>query len=591
MKRIALLAALSAAVLSAQLAVDQKLQDFENLAAMYAKQYAPYEWKRDALGFDLLKIKPWLDRVRASKSDIEFYEICAEYVASLNDAHDVFNVPSTYSADLGFDVDIYDGKYLIETIFRGVLPISRYPFEVGDELVSIDGKPAAEINAGFAKISAYANKRSTDRWNAQFLTFRPQTYVPNTALLAEEAVVVIKRASGSTESYRIPWLTDGLPLINNGPVPSPFSTLRDRGRRGPVRDEPADDEVIEDTPLPEYMKVWVRMQQQTARGRTSAIARKPRREGIEGEDTPSLRGFGVLTPYYTLPTGFVIRRGRGAADYFYSGTYASGGKSIGFIRIADFQPVAFQNLQVAINQFDTEIAYMKANTDALVVDVTRNPGGFGCYAQTLASRLIPYNYHGVTVEIRPTLSWVNDFYDTWLLAEDLAPGSDIAALYEMHYNAVAQAYSENRGRTGAVPLCSAFIELPPVRDSTGNVFAYAKPLLVLTDEFSTSAGDIFPALLQDAGRGKQFGFRTAGAGGSVEAFGTGFYSEASASVTQSMILRRNPVKVPGFPEARYVENVGVHPDIVYDYQTADNLRTRGAGFVEAFTQAVLALIP
>ena len=45
--------------------------------------------------------------------------------------------------------------------------------------------------------------------------------------------------------------------------------------------------------------------------------------------------------------------------------------------------------------------------------------------------------------------------------------------------------------------------------------AYDKPLLVLTDEFSTSAGDVFPALLQDAGRGKLFGYRTAGAGGSV----------------------------------------------------------------------------
>ena len=44
----------------AQLLPDQKLLDFQQLAALYAKQYAPYEWKRDALKIDLLQLSPWL---------------------------------------------------------------------------------------------------------------------------------------------------------------------------------------------------------------------------------------------------------------------------------------------------------------------------------------------------------------------------------------------------------------------------------------------------------------------------------------------------------------------------------------------------
>ncbi|HTM49698.1 MAG TPA: hypothetical protein VL285_13480, partial [Bryobacteraceae bacterium] len=43
----------------AQLLPEQKLLDFQQLAALYAKQYAPYEWKRDALGVDLFQIGPW----------------------------------------------------------------------------------------------------------------------------------------------------------------------------------------------------------------------------------------------------------------------------------------------------------------------------------------------------------------------------------------------------------------------------------------------------------------------------------------------------------------------------------------------------
>ena len=33
-----------------QLTTDQKIADFENVAAIYNKNYGPYEWKRDAVG-------------------------------------------------------------------------------------------------------------------------------------------------------------------------------------------------------------------------------------------------------------------------------------------------------------------------------------------------------------------------------------------------------------------------------------------------------------------------------------------------------------------------------------------------------------
>ena len=36
----------------AQLTMDQKVSDLQALAGLYAKRYGPYEWKRDAIGFD-----------------------------------------------------------------------------------------------------------------------------------------------------------------------------------------------------------------------------------------------------------------------------------------------------------------------------------------------------------------------------------------------------------------------------------------------------------------------------------------------------------------------------------------------------------
>ncbi|MBI2149255.1 MAG: hypothetical protein HYU27_01445, partial [Acidobacteria bacterium] len=144
--KILLLAALAASpqTLSAQLSADQRAFDFQNLAALYAKRYAPYEWKRQAFGFDLFNIKPWMDRVRAAKDDLEFFEIEAEYVANLNDTHAGFSMPSSFRANLGLTVDIYDGKVLIDSINRSTLPAATYPFQIGDEVVSVDSVSAED---------------------------------------------------------------------------------------------------------------------------------------------------------------------------------------------------------------------------------------------------------------------------------------------------------------------------------------------------------------------------------------------------------------------------------------------------------------
>jgi len=124
-------ATLVAVPASAQLTVEQKIHDFENIAAVYAKRYAPYEWKKELFGFDLFDIGPWLDRVARSSDDLEFFEIALEYVASLNDTHSSFAMPSSFLADLGFTVDIYDGKVLIDSINRTRLPAFQYHWPSG----------------------------------------------------------------------------------------------------------------------------------------------------------------------------------------------------------------------------------------------------------------------------------------------------------------------------------------------------------------------------------------------------------------------------------------------------------------------------
>src|SRR6266496_4339513 len=92
----------------------QKEADFRYLASLYSTYYAPVDWKKHLLGFDALQIQPWLDRVSKTQTDLDFYDVCIDYVANFQDTHTSFSLTSDFVARLGFSVDIYDGALLID---------------------------------------------------------------------------------------------------------------------------------------------------------------------------------------------------------------------------------------------------------------------------------------------------------------------------------------------------------------------------------------------------------------------------------------------------------------------------------------------
>jgi hypothetical protein len=555
--RILLVAGLAAGALFGQLTPEQKALDLQTIASVYAKQYAAYEWKRDNLGFDLFDLRPWLARVRATKTDLEYLDVVAEYVASLQDIHSAYITNSDFVADLHLYTDIFDGKVLIEQIDRAYLPASRFDFAVGDEIVQFDGKPVGEVMDGLAKLSSFGNPRSTRRWAADKLVYREQYQFPSAGLLGDSATILVRRQDGSEKSYTIAWDKFGTPLLKLGPLPD-FQMAR-TATRGEEKAGNAG-----------FRRPWLALQRQ-----------------VNERKVKSLRGFDERTPVYQMPSGFTQRLGRGRSDYFFSGTYVLDGKRIGMIRVGTFLPAG--SLTFPLQQFGQEIGYMKANTDVLVVDVTRNAGGYACYAEVLAQYLIPKPFTTTGVEIRPNLELVREWETYYFDALDFGEDWEVA-VYGSLLKDIRTAYAENRGRTGTIPLCSAGLELDPLRDRTGGLLAYDKPILLLTDEFSTSAADSFAAVLQDSGVAKLFGYRTAGAGGNVVSTPAGFFSEGGVSVSQMLTVRPSVQSAPGFPASRYIENVGVRPDIEYDYQTRENLLRNGAPFVEAFLKAAAGLV-
>jgi Peptidase family S41/PDZ domain len=548
-----------------QLTQDQKISDFQNVAGVYNKNYGPYEWKRDALGFDLLNTAPWLDKVRATNNDLDFYEVMVSYVASLNDAHDYYAVPSNFSARLNFGVDIYDGKLLVDTIARTRLPSASFPFQIGYELVSIDGTDAQKILDGLLQYEIAANPRSTRRLVAQLLTTRSQSLMPHATDVPEVSTVAFRRSNGNVETYQIPWTKSGLPLTSIGKYISPFSRPAQALR---VRPSNGDDPEVET--FPEYMNPLLKLWN----------CRLPDRGVI---------GFGAQSPIFvsSMPAGFTLRLGKTAADVFYSGTFQSAGFRIGYIRIPSFNP---SSTTTATTSFRNEIAFFEQNTDGLIVDIMRNPGGSVSYLNQIVALLMPTTWRSIPFEVRATSSWIVSISSSIESAKAAgAPQATIDQLQAIK-DAIVAANRAKRGRTVPIPLDDVVVDRSPAKDSTGKIIAYDKPIMVLVDELSASGGDAFAATIQDNARGPLLGWRTMGAGGNVVSWEGGSYSLGSIRVTQSLMNRKNPIVTSDYPTAPYVENIGVRPEIEVDYMTGNNLTQNGKPFVDAFVAAMVDYI-
>ncbi len=579
----------------AQLTPDQKVSDFLQLAGLYAKNYAPYEWKKQVFGFDLYDAKPWLDQIKQSKTDIDFYDICVRYVASLQDSHDEVNLPSVFSAYLHFDVDIYDGKVLVEAVDRMRLPLDQYSFGPGDEVVSVDGVTAAQWIDALIPYSANGSGSvsSQRRLAADGMTYRTQFWNPRAAQIGDSAMVVIQSQTGDTATYTIPWDKYGVAFVSEGPVPSISAMARKSGmtKAGmptaavrPVRASRAavssgsnpwgvwtgaPPNVAPDDPPPAYMQALKNLD--NFRG------------NFISEDFP----FDTPFPVFDPPAGFRLRLGAGQNDMFLSGTFRSGSHTFGLIRIPTMSPAS---TTLALRQFATEIAYFQQNTDGLVIDIMRNGGGSGCYSQQLAQYLIPSTFRGLSTQVRATLTWVASFSDSVIAAQTEGAPQWVIDLYTAYLNEVQQALQENRGLTGPLPACGSSFDTPPAMSTTGASLAYTKPIVLLTDTFTLSSAEVFAMLLQDAQRATIVGTRTDGGGGSVVSFSAGAYSEMSSRVTVSLITRAQAVQTPGFPSSVYIENAGIYPDVMDDYMTLDNLLNHGKTFFNTATNTLVSLL-
>jgi hypothetical protein len=148
----------------AALTAEQRLSDFDQLVNTLLRNSGPLHLKAQSVGLDFNSdVADYKAKIAAAKGDAEFYQLLARFLSTLKDAHVSSEVPSTYKATLGFTVDRIQGKVLIDNIDRLKLPEQLFPFQKGDQLLSIDNVPVERIVADLNEISNTGNSESPAR--------------------------------------------------------------------------------------------------------------------------------------------------------------------------------------------------------------------------------------------------------------------------------------------------------------------------------------------------------------------------------------------------------------------------------------------
>jgi hypothetical protein len=207
----------------------------------------------------------------------------------------------------------------------------------------------------------------------------------------------------------------------------------------------------------------------------------------------------------------------------------------------------------------------------------------------VAATLIPYPFYFFGEQLRATEDRLNGFESLLEGAKFTGADAGTIATYQLYLDETKAAYLANRGMTDPIPACrqTGSTSAPVSLNNQPAPTVYTKPLILLIDELSISAADIFPSMVQDNGRALLVGARSSGGGGSVSSWPTGFYSESISTNTNSLVVRKHAIVTPEYPAAPYVENIGARPDVPLEYMTRENLLNGGRTYVNGFTQVMV----
>lgn len=543
------------------------------IASIFDEQYGPIDFKKNLFTVDL---KREYNKVREAIlanpriTTQEFQDLLAAFALQMRDYHVSVTFDSTEKANLPFLITEAGGKHFLSHINRKALPLKIFPFRVGDEVLSFDGKPTAEAIDQLARdLMGGGNTAETDRRLAEiFLTNRRRARgdakIPN-----GNVTMVIRGRNNRAYEVQMPWKY--VPEIVPQDVPVRDSGLLDFRASRPSADGPSG-----------------------VLGRAFTNAAHPLAETFrailaEDADNPFMPG---------ARKSFVPRLGKvlwetETDNPFHAYIFQmSDGKKAGYIRIP-----SYDGNSADVARFGKIMAKFQKETSALVIDQVNNPGGSIFYLYALASHLTDKPL--LTPRHRLVIGQDDGQQAAELLLQIAQGGAAGKALAQE---------DEDEDEWSGYPVTEKFMLLTiqfakfilrqlqagkrftdpthlwgvdDIDPSPRPAQNYTKPILLLTNALDFSGGDFFPAIMQDSKRALLIGVGTAGAGGAVKPYAPhNQFGIRGMTATWTIAQRAN-----GQP----IENLRVLPDIHHDF-TAKDLRSGFSDYKQGVLAALAGLI-
>lgn len=544
------------------------LQDLEFVQGVFETRYAPAEWKAQYASWNLAdEVDKAKARVLAMETPSvkQYQKILSDLLATTQDSHVGVSFYSTERAGLPLQVKgVRTGDvtaYYFVYIDRTKLPEDQFDFQVGDQLVTFDGRPVDEVVQEI-KVTLGEGNEGAGQGIAELYLMRRSAAA---AMEVPRGPIIIgfKRAgSEQVEQRQLVW--EYTPeLIRNG-------TSSADPRNG-VR--------LRTIAQPSLRSLKLLNREMVA---SSAQQLAPW-SFYDAENTHRIGSRKTFLP----ALGRVLWRST-EKDSFDAYLYLTPErKIIGYVRIPSY--VADEAEAV---EFASIVARFEEGADALVIDQVNNPGGSVFYLYALVSMLTDRTMaaprHKMTItqeDVMEALTLVTELKKVTNTEQAQEVLGKTLSGYPVNYQ-VAQFILEfgrfiidewNQGKT----LTSPYFLYGADHINPHPVARFTKPIVLLINNLDFSGGDFFPAILQDNKRVTLLGTRTAGAGGYVgEVMYPNILGVLKFRLTGSLAERLdlNPI-----------ENLGVTPDISYAL-TAQDIQEGYAGYRQAINEAVMGAL-
>src|SRR5262249_24293614 len=146
-----------AATATKRIAADLKKlfeNEFHTLADRYRARYGAAIIKKRDFGWDIdaieAKAKKDIAKITADPSRTQdailaaFQLMAHQFINAMKDYHVSMALNRTGAARIPFRIRPIEGSYVISSIDREKLPESDFPFQPGDEILEVDGKPVKD---------------------------------------------------------------------------------------------------------------------------------------------------------------------------------------------------------------------------------------------------------------------------------------------------------------------------------------------------------------------------------------------------------------------------------------------------------------